>query len=257
MPQPLSRVCRDAVGLFIFDCGSAPIDWCPALGAHAAKVIAAWASLESRQNRLLVTMLGAHAKPAVAMYRALLSTSAQYSVFRAAADVLLSPDERDVFEVILKLTNSVAKERHKIAHWIWGYSSAVPDALILCNPTETIESALREDDMEQQRRAMFEELTRLDPAEFEQLRLSGELEARSKELVKTISYDKMFVYKKENFDKIEADIQRISQYYQRFYFILLRSHPANAGDKLFHRLSTEPEIRAELDRLYKRRKRSP
>ena len=97
-------------------------------------VIAEWSILENFMSGLFVTMLGANPGPAIAIYSALTSAAAQRDALRAVASNVMSPDELDVFDAILSLFTSAAKDRNKIAHWIWGYSTDLPDAVLLGDP---------------------------------------------------------------------------------------------------------------------------
>jgi hypothetical protein len=91
---------------------------------------------------MLVKVLGADAKPALAMYSVLHSPYVQGLALDAAARAALSPDDYDVFSAALAVTDSAQKERHKLAHWAWGNSPDLPDALLLANPARVKQRAI-------------------------------------------------------------------------------------------------------------------
>lgn len=62
-----------------------------------------------------------------------------------------------------------------------------------------------------------------------------------------IDRSQIFVYKKEDFTSIIQANDRLCGFGLRFNFIL-KSHPANRDDSLFHELSAEPEIQERLNR---------
>jgi len=115
----------------------------PALSARAARCFALGAQIESLYGAILITFLGANAKPAAAMYRSLQSLNAQSSVVQAAAEAVLNEQELDLLAAITVLCNRAMKHRHRLAHWVWGSSQSFPDAIVLIDPQHLLEYEMR------------------------------------------------------------------------------------------------------------------
>jgi hypothetical protein len=130
MPQPLSRVKKDAI--FYLSAGAATDK--PILAAKVARCIALAAHIENLLAGILTTMLGAQAKPAAAMLRSLHSLGVKSQAIKAAAEEALSPDLLDLFTVIMGLCDKAADHRHRFVHWSWAQCDQLPDALLFIDP---------------------------------------------------------------------------------------------------------------------------
>mgnify|MGYP001603292855 CR=1 FL=1 len=221
MPQPLSKI-RARGTVSIGNSWDNPSDHRPELALLAMKVIAEWSILESFVTGLFVRMLGADPKPGAAMYAALTGSAAQDAVFAALAKVTLPDSERDVFDAIVWLYKSAAKERNKIAHWVWGHAADIKDGVLLTDPDVLLEMrvATHEHEKKAQGWGKF-----VNAPKFPE--------------------DKIYVYYRDDFINTSKNIQNVLEYVTLFAFILNRGHPANANDGLFQELSVVPEI-AEL-----------
>lgn len=102
----------------------------PELSLQAMRVLTEWSWLDHVLMLLFVRMLGANPIPGAAIYASFLGTATQQTALRAVAGTL-GKDHARVFEVLMAMFGSVAKDRNKIAHWLWGYASAIPDAILL------------------------------------------------------------------------------------------------------------------------------
>lgn len=130
MPQPLSRVKPGA--LFIPD--SECLKDKPKLTALVAAIFAYAARIEYWQSLLLVRVLGADADPAIAMFSTLRAQHLQLGALQAAAKAALSAQEFAVFITSTKVAEAVQAPRNQLAHWIWGHSPQLPNALLLADP---------------------------------------------------------------------------------------------------------------------------
>jgi hypothetical protein len=111
----------------------------PELATLVATIIGKWAHVEHQLAILMVHMLGANQSPAIAMFSALTSSMNQLIALKAAARAKLTGDDLDAFSAVVKVADSVGKQRHKLAHWLWGRSKDVPGALLLANPESFFE----------------------------------------------------------------------------------------------------------------------
>jgi hypothetical protein len=138
MPKPLSQV-KHSGTIYIGNNKDHPSKHRPELALLAMKVISAWSIMESFLSGVFVQMLGANPAPAVAMFNALTSTAAQNASLRAIAQTSLSKRNQELFEAIQIAVSKLAKHRNIIAHWVWGHTSSLPDAVLLCNPAALVD----------------------------------------------------------------------------------------------------------------------
>jgi|GEM_PF-1322985 len=226
MPQPVSSVRPQGCTVFIGNNIDNPSDHRPALALLAIKVLAEWSILESFINGLFVMMLGANPRPAAAMYVALAGGAAQRAAFEAVADLaLIDQQEKDVFAAISHLIRRSAKGRNKIAHWIWGHSPEIPDAVLLCDPVVLLEH-----------------------------RVAATAEAENP-TGKDIPFpnNEIFAFFDTDFKDMSANIQLLMGMVSTFRFLVNRHHPANTGGAQLQQLLQQPQIRSFVDDLNKRR----
>jgi hypothetical protein len=114
----------------------------------AAAIIAVSARIDHELGLLLVQILGANARPALAMFDAIQSDRQQRRLLDAAAKAKFGADTEQyrVFDAVVRLTAAAQSDRHKLAHWIWGYCPELPESLLLADP-----QALRSRDIERER----------------------------------------------------------------------------------------------------------
>ncbi len=133
MPQPVSRVKSDA-NIEIGNVGTRTLASRPALAVMAMEAIAAWAHVESFMLRMYVELAGGAQSDAAAAYLALDTTSAKSKVVSVLAKLKLSKENYSLLRALIKLTKTAQKDRDKLAHWIWGSSEQLPDAILLADP---------------------------------------------------------------------------------------------------------------------------
>lgn len=207
------------------------LDHRPHLAVLAMKVIADWARLESYVNTLFVAMLGQNPKPAAAIFGALSGAASQKAALRAVAASVLSPQQEDIFEALLTLFTTAAKQRNKIAHWDWGYSDLIPDGLLLQDPTAYMG-------------------WQVDFKIYMDYRLSGKFDKTHPD----IPVDDILVYYEGDFTTLSRSIQRLGSNFMRLSFVV-SGHPSTF--ELLPQLLNEPEIRTLIDRRHQRRKSDP
>jgi hypothetical protein len=139
--QPLSRVNPNATPNW----GSPnTMAFRPALAAKIAQCIAHWAEIEVFLGAFLGFLLHTNEAAAVAMYSGLENRTAQLKMINAAAKACLPIDHFDVLSCFFSaILRPVMRERDKLAHWNWGYSEDLPDALLLAEPSYTLEGLVR------------------------------------------------------------------------------------------------------------------
>ena len=89
MPQPLSKVCPNATVSLHLDHSTNK----PELAILVTGIFARWAWIEQSISGLLLHILGAEAKPALAMFSVLNGQRLQMSAVKAAAEAALPSDQ--------------------------------------------------------------------------------------------------------------------------------------------------------------------
>ena len=133
MANPISRVAPGA-SIELGNVGTRTLATRPRLAIMAMEAIAAWSHVESFMLHMFVALAGGIDADAAAVYVALETSSAKARAVSILAERRLGIREQKVLSAIIKLTKSSQKDRDKLAHWSWGSSSALPDALLLSDP---------------------------------------------------------------------------------------------------------------------------
>lgn len=133
MPQPLSRIAPNA-GYELGNVGTRTLSQRPDLALMAMEVIAAWSHVESFMLRMYIQLAGGAQSDAAAVFLAMETSTAKSAAITVLAERKLSPENLKLLRAVIKITKSAQKERDKLAHWIWGLSPQLPDALLLSDP---------------------------------------------------------------------------------------------------------------------------
>lgn len=210
--------------------GNGPSITHPELALLAMSIMSDWSLLEGAMSSLFVNMLGANPIPGTAMYASLTSTAAQKSALRAVATASLSTNRQDVFEAILTHFGSVAKERNKIAHWLWGTSPDIPDAVLLTNPSSLTEYTAQ----------MFDHLHEGREPRF------------------TFPEEEIYVWRKQDFLEVTRRLHQVMEYIRLFDIAISppRQFSVDSNEQALRKLQLEPEIRQALLRQQKRQKKN-
>ena len=139
MPQPLSRVLPNA-GIILGNAGDRPLARHPELAVLAIEAIASWSNVEAFMLRLFMQLLGGNESLAASVFLVLENQASKTAAISAAAATALRerPAELNVLRAILSITKTNEKDRNKLAHWTWGDSPNIPDAVLLVNPRASL-----------------------------------------------------------------------------------------------------------------------
>jgi hypothetical protein len=102
-----------------------------------AQCIAGWTEVEIQTARLLAQLLHAKSEPVIALYLTLANERAKREALYAIADFVLE-DERDLFDAIMTAKGAVAKERHDLAHGIFGATDQDPTGVLWISTKDRI-----------------------------------------------------------------------------------------------------------------------
>jgi len=210
MPNPLSKVSRDAPVVF----GVNALEQRPDMARRIGLIVSAWSYVEHAQALLLAKLLGTKARIAVAIWEKLTSAAlAKREVLQAAAEAVLPDEDLLLFNALMALVRSRAKERNTVAHGMWAYSATLSDALLLIPSNDILDmraSASRH------------------PVEAVRRRRSPLL------------FDSVMVYTASDFDRIYARIFTVQQDLEVFRELV--DGPPEQHGEIRQRLSRAPEI---------------
>jgi hypothetical protein len=105
MPQPITRLLNDPYILLKPDV----LDDKPEMAILVCKIFATWADIEHDLGSMLVRLLGANSKPALAMFSILRTQQLQTAGIEAAAKAALSVDDYQIFSAVMTVINGVQK----------------------------------------------------------------------------------------------------------------------------------------------------
>lgn len=132
MPQPLSHI-REQVGYNLNNVGDYVLREREALARSAMEGIASFATVESWMLGLFIDLIGGNKTDAATVFLTLESRGAR-SAALAPFVARLEPRYQELYQAIMHRMKICAKERDNLAHWVWGASQQLPDALLLANP---------------------------------------------------------------------------------------------------------------------------
>lgn len=188
------------VAIRICNSGDYPLEAHPRLLQLAMRVISAWSILDTYVARTFAEMVGGRADPAIAMYESLGSTNTQHTALKAAARAVLNRPQLDLLAALLGLYSKRATFRNRVAHHLWGFSSAAPNGVIL-----------------------------LDPRIY-----ADQVEGRN-----DVDYTKIPVFEEGDFTERISGIEQLSAYFHDFYF-MLGPHKSLADELLARLMSEPP-----------------
>jgi hypothetical protein len=221
--QPLSRV-RSNAAIF-FGINNAMSER-PKVAVKIAECIAEWSDLETLLALFLSLMLNTETDTVLAMYSAIENRAAQLRMLEAAIAAKLPVGQSEVaLAIILEFVRPAMKERDRLAHWVWGYSPDLPDALLITPPSEKSATHLKA-------------LKPFRPPKFNR--------------------DEIFVVTEADLTRTLGRIREAADYVARVATIVgnLTPHAGMRAESL-QTLSSEPRVREAVSRLQRPTKNSP
>jgi len=211
--QPLSRVSPNAEVIFGRNEDMASR---PEVAVKISQCIAEWADIESMLGMLLAILLDGDQDAALAMYSGVENRSSQMKMLESAARIKI-PEKIDLFTVLMgSVIRPAMRERDRLAHWCWGFSPNLADALLLIQ----IHS-----------------------------KMAVHLKAVSPPNPVQLDFTKIFVVTANDLGRTFARLQTAKNYLADFIGTIWTLNPPETRDRVLHSLCSKPEIRAALDRL--------
>lgn len=216
MPHPLSRVKPDAeisIGKF----NDFPIMRHQHLAVMAAAVISTWSNVELHMLDTYVNLSGGSDELAAAIFLSLESHSAKSSAINTLALAKLDHKMQELLRAIQAVTKSHQGQRDKIAHWVWGDSPSLPDAILLIDPRQLVKASTN--------------INKILDAQI-----------RGDEVVlPEIDRSKVFVYKMPDFIAAAENNCRVATYWIKFESIMYGRITDARGER-YAELCSQPEI---------------
>lgn len=217
MPQPLRSVKRNARVFITADAISSNIK----LATLVASVINYHARLEVELAVIFTHILGTSAPVGYQMYNSIESAAARSAILKASAQYSLNEEDNELFLVLHALFMRAAKKRHRLAHWVFGYSPDIPDALLLIEPEHLAE--------------VHSNINQYDA------------KATSPSIIDT---QKVFVYRQNDFREMCEQANQL-EYFLSLFTLVVKRFP-QLGDAPRATLLDTPQIREELKRRRER-----
>ena len=128
-PQPLGKVKSGANYLMIGGFAERP-----EVANGIARCLANWSWVETMTSYIFLKLLGTNHKAAIALYNSFESAKGKTDAIRTLAISKLPAQELDLVKAALRLVKSHQSARDRIAHWLWGLSEDLPDAMVMLDP---------------------------------------------------------------------------------------------------------------------------
>jgi hypothetical protein len=129
--QPLRNVIR---GNHPIEIGPRTFAKRPKLAAYVAQTIAGWAQVELSLALVLARYTSRNIEQSVDMYLSIDGFGAQSLLLEAAARSVLPQDNFELFDATMRFIKNNYTIRNEMAHWTWGVTDALPDALVIIEP---------------------------------------------------------------------------------------------------------------------------
>jgi hypothetical protein len=204
MPQPLSKFIKPGVP-WAMAIDAAEIPKKPALAVLIAETVAKASAMEHGMAMILVHLLHASPEPAFAMFSEVMDAGNKRSMILAAARAALPAEDFEAFEAISSAYRTQMDVRNKFAHWLWGSCDQVDDALVLVDPRYMLKHRRNH-----QQVWNSDEDFGVAETERHELRMAA----------MSYDFDKIYVYRKADFDNVLRDLDETIQMINLIGFIL-------------------------------------
>ena len=202
----------------------------PKIAIKIAECISEWVEIETILGLFLGVLIDADAKAALAIYSSLENRKAQFRILKAAAAAKLPQAHFDVFTAVLAASVTPAmRQRDKYAHWCWAYSPQIPDALLLGQPDQKLS------------------------LHFAAIH-SGDSVGGYKRPRVQMNASKIFVVREPDVDRTLLQLRQAKNWLALLNGSVWSKNDQQERDEFRRQLSSEPQIRAAMDRQPARQK---
>ena len=132
-PRPLSSYTQRPFHTELNSSGEYPFARRPHIAVLAMECIASWSLVESWLLNLWIALSGGNEAIAAEIFISLEGNSAKSAAIGKLVK-RLDPRYQALYAAISRIAKTQQKSRDKLAHWVWGHSPQMPDALLLADP---------------------------------------------------------------------------------------------------------------------------
>ncbi|WP_315738751.1 hypothetical protein [Bradyrhizobium sp. SZCCHNR1093] len=194
----------------------------PNVGIRTAQYIAEWSEIESLLGLFLAMLLHANQKAVLAIWSGLENRSAQLRTISSAARATLTEDHFHVVEAIMKIDiRSSMKYRDKLAHWSWGYSDQLEDALLIREPADKLTNMTHFVNLQQSSQVLSRDIP--------------------------INFDTIYVITQSDLDRALTKLDTVQQRLLTLHGTIWERNDTKVRADLLNQLKEIPEIRAAIN----------
>ena len=110
--------------------GADLIDELPRVADLVGRCTINWSGVDLNLALTLGVMIGIQNAASVAVFTALRNHRTQRDALDAAAQVALRPHEKEVFDALMAIHNSLDGQRNDVVHCVWGVGVSTPDGIV-------------------------------------------------------------------------------------------------------------------------------
>ena len=129
--QPLHKNYDHVSPIFI---GPQTFEKRPKLAVYVAQIIAGWAQVDLTLATVLARYARRNIEQSIDMYLSIEGFALQAKMLDAAAKTALTRDNYLLYKATMRFIKLNYDIRNELAHWGWGITDTIPDALIIFEP---------------------------------------------------------------------------------------------------------------------------
>jgi BarA-like signal transduction histidine kinase len=203
----------------------------PKVAVKIAQYIAEWTETETLMGIFLALLLHAHEDAVIAIYSGVENRASQLKIIKSATQSMLPQDHFDVISVFMTTDIKPAMTyRDKLAHWCWGLSDELPDALLMRQPSDKLANLLGAVRQQSEGRRLVEI---------------------------PIKYDTIYVLTEPDLDRALSNLAKTHGLLLIAIGSVWQINAPELRASLLRQLADKPQIRSGLDRLAANRKKTP
>ncbi len=211
-PQPLSHLRNKLAGAVYIEHDS--LVKRPKQAALVAQTIGLWSHIDHILAMMTTNFLQADFEAVIDMLQALRSSEGQRAAITAAAKSTLSPDDFEIYEIVMKVIKPSRDRRNEYAHHLWGHADGLDDALLLINPRYLAEFHAKSETISLLRKQLIFHPGAIGPAPEHPV----------------LDWSQFFVFREKD---IKKDLREARSAYEMVFILrfALSDHPANAESR--------------------------
>ena len=202
----------------------------PELASLIGQCLMHWSNIELQMALLLGVLLNATNEAAVAVYLSLRASRVRQDALNAAASAVLSGNILELYSAIMDFHASVEAQRNDLAHGCFGIMDDMPEAVLWMESSHVANFMLN----------FWNKIEHSTPT-GPPIPTSQE----ERDQIQQQNVNRIFVYRKNDLEKLLADIERLWRTLGSFIYFLRNAKPP----EIYNRLCDEPHVKAALEKI--------